>query len=63
MSPEAKIIVIFASLAIIIVGELIMLIVQKRKFCRGKATVGFIIRKHLYSKKLTNESDSKDKDC
>ncbi|MCD4657752.1 MAG: hypothetical protein K8S87_09440 [Planctomycetes bacterium] len=61
MSPEAKLIVIFAFLAIIIVGELIMLIVQKRKFCRGEATVGFVIRKHLYSKKITNESDDEDK--
>ena len=61
MSPEAKLIVIFAFLAIIIVGELIMLIVQKRKFCKGKATVGFIIRKHLYSNNLTIEADGSEK--
>lgn len=63
MCPEAKLIIIFTFLAIVIVGELIMLIVQKRKFCKGKATVGFIIRKHLYSTKILSGSDEIDKEC
>ena len=63
MSPEAKLIVIIAFLAIIIVGELIVLFVQKRKFCKGEATVGFIIRKHLYYKTLSHDSDDEDNYC
>jgi len=57
MSPEAKLIVIIAFMAIVIVGELIVLFIQKRKFYRGDATVGFIIRKHLYSTSILSESD------